>query len=120
MGSAAGSTGNDGSVELSVSDAAELSSLAQWLERGGRARVEWTSAAPNQGELGITDILTAMGSGGALVAAIGVLPEFIRSRRSSFRIEATVKGERFVLDAENADEQVKRMAERILDSVLGD
>ena len=61
-----------------------------------------------------------MGSSGAVVAAIQVLPGFIRSRHPSFRIEATVKGERFVLDAKNADEQVKRMAERILDAVIGE
>jgi len=116
----AGSAGEDISVEFCTSDPAELGSLSQWLEGGGHARVERTSAAPAQGELGIADILMAVGSSGAVVAAIKVLPEFIRSRRPSLRIEATVRGKHFVLDAKNADEQVKLMAERIVDSVLGD
>jgi hypothetical protein len=55
-----------------------------------------------------------VGSGGA-VAAIRVLPDFIRSRRSGFRIETTVKGQPFVLDATNMDEVLP-----ILERLLGD
>jgi hypothetical protein len=116
----AGSSGEDISVQFSVSDPAELTSLSQWLAGDGQARIERTSAVPARGELGIVDVLTAVGSSGAVVAAIKVLPAFIQSRRPSLRIEATVKGKPFVLDAKNADEQVKRMADRIIDSVLDD
>jgi Effector Associated Constant Component 1 len=110
----------DISVEFSVSDPAEVGSLSRWLERDGKARVERTPAMPVRGELGVADILASVGSSGAVVAAIQLLPDFIRSRRPGFRIEATVKGKPFVLDAKNADEQVVRMAERILDTVLSE
>jgi hypothetical protein len=126
VGSAAGSGGEEGlasadmRVDFAASDPAELGALSQWLEGGGRTRIERTPAGPARGELGAVDILAAVGSSGTLVAAIKVLPEFLRSRHPSLRIEATVKGERFVLEAKNADEQVMRMAERIVDTVLGD
>lgn len=107
-------------VELFSSDPAELAGLSRWLEGSGSAQVELTPATPAPGELGAADVLATMGSSGAVVAAIQVLPGFIRSRHPSLRIEATIKGERFVLDAKNADEQVKRMAERIVDTVLGE
>jgi len=52
------------------------------------------------------------GSSG-LVAAIKILPEFIRSRRSGFRIETTVRGEKFVLEATNVQD-VLPIVERLL------
>jgi hypothetical protein len=54
-------------------------------------------------------------SGVAVVAAIKTLPDFIRSRRSGFRIETTVHGRPFVLDATNVDDVMP-----ILEQLLGD
>ena len=47
------------------------------------------------------------------MAAIKILPEFIRSRRSGFRIETTVRGEKFILEATNVQD-VLPLVERLL------
>lgn len=48
------------------------------------------------------------------MAAIKVLPEFLRSRKTGLSITMTVKGERFNLTATNVDE-VMPILERLLD-----
>ena len=101
------------SIEFSVSDPAQLNALPRWIEGNGPLRAERVSAPSGPGELGMSDIVTAVGSSGALIAAIKVLPEFIRSRRSDFHIEATVKGERFIMDVKNADEQIAKIIEKL-------
>ena len=59
-------------------------------------------------------LVLAAGSSGVL-AAIRVVPEFLRSRRTSISITAKVKGEPFTLTADNIDE-VMPLIERILDA----
>ena len=68
---------------------------------------------PGAGEQGALDVLTVLAAGGGLVSAIKVLPEFIRSRRSGFRIETTVRGEKLVLEASNVDDLLP-VLERLL------
>lgn len=93
--------------------------MSRWLDRDG-VQVAKVAVAPEDGTLGLPDILALVGGGSTVVAALKVLPEYIRSRRPSFRVEATVNGERLILDAKNADEQLTRLAARIIDSANGD
>lgn len=113
----------DGSPEhfkvfFSVSDRSQLPSLYDWLRGQRDVEVVLTPEAPGPGEQGGLDVLTLIASSSSLIAAIKVLPEFIRSRRSSFRIETTVQGEKFSLDANNV-EAVLPIMERLLSELCG-
>jgi hypothetical protein len=105
----------DCEISLSVSDQSQLPSLRDWLLGQGNVEVVLTPATVNAGEQGGLDVLTLIASSSSLIAAIKVLPEFIRSRRSSFRIEVTVRGEKLSLDANNVDAVMP-----ILDKLLGE
>ncbi len=61
------------------------------------------------------DVLTILGGSGALVTAIKILPEFIRSRRSGFHVEVTLKGKTFIVDASNVGD-VLPILEKLLDA----
>ncbi|MFD8006644.1 effector-associated constant component EACC1 [Streptomyces mirabilis] len=98
---------------LAVSDPSQLSSLHDWLRGQRDVEVAVTPGVPGAGEQGALDVLTVLASSGGLIAAIRVLPEYIRSRRSGFRIETTVRGERLMLDATNVDD-VLPVLERLL------
>jgi hypothetical protein len=100
-------------VEVAVSDPAQLPSLRDWLRGQQGVEVAVTPGVPGAGEQGALDVLTVLAGSGGLVAAIRVLPEFIRSRRSGFRIETTVRGEKLILDATNVDD-VLPVLERLL------
>ena len=102
-------------VQLAVSDQAQLPSLTRWLTDTGRVQVERTAGHPGPGEQGAMDVLTILASSSALIAAIRVLPEFIRSRRSGFHIKVTAKGKSFILDASNAGDLLP-ILERLLDA----
>ena len=96
-----GTSGQD-EIRFEVSDPAQLSTLQQWL-RQGPADVRITPGVPGPGEQGAADLLSVLAGSSGLVAAIKILPEFIRSRRTGFHIETTVRGEKFVIDATNAE-----------------
>jgi hypothetical protein len=102
-------------IELAVSDPSQLSSLRDWMR--GQSDVEVTVApgTPGWGELGVVDVLAVLAGSSGVVAAIKTLPDFIRSRRSGFRIETTVAGKQFILEATNVDEVLP-----ILERLLGD
>jgi Effector Associated Constant Component 1 len=102
-------------IELAISDPSQLSPLREWLR--GQPGVE-VSAVPGRhgpGELGVVDVLSMLGGSSVLVAAIKTLPDFIRSRRRTVRIETTINGHPFVLDAANVDEEVAKILEKLLD-----
>ncbi|MFD8699959.1 effector-associated constant component EACC1 [Kitasatospora purpeofusca] len=101
-------------IELAVSDQDHIRPLREWLRSLPDVEVAVRAAAPKSGELGALDTITVLASSGGLIAAIRILPDFIRSRRSSFKIETTVRGERFVLDATNVEELLP-VLERLLD-----
>ncbi len=101
-------------VELVVSDQAELCSLREWLSWTPQVEVAQVAGEPGAGEQGALDALALLASSGALLAAIRVLPEFLRSRRSDVSIEMTVKGEPFKIHATNID-KVMPIIERLLD-----
>jgi len=100
-------------ISLAVSDQSQLASLREWLRQAPQITVRIAAGQPGPGEQGAVDVLTILASAPALVAAIKVLPEYIRSRRSGFRIETTVRGKKFVLDATNS-EDLLAVVERFL------
>lgn len=102
-------------IELVVSDQSQLSSLRDWMRGQPGVDVAVVPGTPGQGELGSLDVLVVLTSSTGVVAAIKTLPDFIRSRRASFRIETTVNGQPFVLDATNVDDEVIVILERLLD-----
>jgi hypothetical protein len=105
---------SDDRIELGVTDPAQLSPLRDWLRAQPDVVVRLESGVPRQGELGVVDVVTVLASSGGVVAAIKTLPEFIRSRNRKIRIEATIRGRRFTLEATNVDDLIPIMS-RLLD-----
>jgi hypothetical protein len=101
-------------LQLAVSDQSQLPSLREWLRAQPGVQVTVVPGTPETGEQGALDVMTVLAGSSGLVAAVKVLPEFIRSRRSGFRIETTIRGEKFNLDASNV-EDVLPILERLLD-----
>ena len=101
-------------VEMTVSDQGELRSLREWLASTAGAEVLQGAGVPRSGEQGALDCLVLLGSSTSLVAAIRVLPPFLRSRRSSIAITVTAHDRRVTVDAHNVD-QVMPILERLLD-----
>jgi hypothetical protein len=102
-------------VVLSISDQSQLGPLRDFLTLtapGVRASV--SSEFPGPGEQGALDMLVLVASSGGVLAAIRVIPEFLKARRTGISITAKVKGEPFTLTATNVDE-VMPILERILD-----
>jgi len=105
----------DEMLTLEPSDPAELAALRSWLETMARVRVEQVAGTPVPGEQGAVDYLEVIAGSGGLIAAIKVLPEFLRARRSSFKIRTRLKdGREFVLEAGNAGDLLP-VLERLLD-----
>jgi hypothetical protein len=103
-------------IELSVSDQSQLRSLQSFLELTVPGlRVTRVAGQPAAGEQGALDIITILASSSGLVAAIKVLPEFLKSRRTGLSIKTTVKGQPFTLEATNLD-QVMPVLEKLLDA----
>jgi hypothetical protein len=102
-------------VFLTVSDPAQLPTLVRWLKASGSLQIERTSSGPGPGEQGAIDVLSILASSSALIAALKILPEFIRSRRSGFHIEMTVKGKSLTIDVSNASE-VLPILEKLVDA----
>jgi hypothetical protein len=100
-------------ITLAVSDQSQLASLRNWLRDQADGEVAVTPGIPGPGELGALDVLTVLAGSSGVVAAVKTLPEFIRSRRVGFRIETTIGGRPFTLDADNADELMP-VLERLL------
>ena len=100
--------------DVVVSDQAELRALREWWQAAPGVRVVQQAGAPAAGEQGVLDYLTVLGSSAGLVAAIQVLPEFLRSRRSSVTVTMKLRGEDFSITAENVDE-VMPLIERLVD-----
>lgn len=108
---------NEGAaLELAVSDYAQISSLADHLKFAiSDVRVTRVSGEPGPGEQGALDVLMLVADSSVLVAAVNVLPEFLRSRKKGLAITIKTKGKQISLTAANADEVIK-----VLDRVLND
>ncbi len=108
--------GNTYSAELSASDQSQLERLREFLSVAvPDVAVSRIAGRPGAGELGALDVLVVLASSSGLLAAIKVLPEFLRSRKTGLSITMTVKGERFTMTATNVDE-VMPILERLLDA----
>ena len=100
-------------IELTISDYAQISSLQNWLSSTPGVQVFRSVDSPTAGEMGALDVVTVVAGSGGLVAAIRVIPEFLRSRRSGLSITASVKGEKFTMTANNVKD-VMVILERLL------
>ena len=107
------SSGDNDRVELSVSDFGQIGSLQEWLSSVPGVQVQRIAGPASPGELGTLDVLTVLAGSGGLVAAIRVIPEFLRSRRSSLSITATINGQKFSVTANNVKD-VMPILERAL------
>jgi hypothetical protein len=102
-------------AELSVSDYAQLGSLAEYLRLAvPGARVTRSPGRPGRGEQGVLDVLMITADSSVLVAAVKVLPEFLRSRKKGVSVTVTVKGRRLTMTADNAEEVIP-VVDRFLD-----
>jgi Effector Associated Constant Component 1 len=100
-------------IELAVSEPSQLRPLRELMRGQSDVDVAVATGIPGPGELGALDVLSVVAGSSGMVAAIRTLPDFIRARRSSFRIEATIHGQPFVLNASNVNE-VLPVLERLL------
>lgn len=92
-------------AELSVSDYAQLGSLANYLRLAAPGvRVTRSPGHPQPGEQGALDVLMIAADSSVLVAVVKVLPEFLRSRKASMSVALTVKGKRLTVTADNTEE----------------
>jgi len=107
-------TDETGGIEFSVSDYAELGSLQEFLSWVPGVRVSRTAGRLAAGEQGALDVVAVLAGSSGMVAALKMVPEFLRSRRTGLSIRTTVKGEQFILNATNIDE-VMPILERLLD-----
>jgi|GEM_PF-3121077 hypothetical protein len=104
------------SAELRVSDYSQLGSLRDYLRlMAPAAGVTRAAGQPGRGEQGALDVLMILADSSVLLAAVRVLPEFLRSRKTGLSITMTVKGEPLTLTATNIDEVMP-----ILDRLLRD
>lgn len=105
---------NSERMELEVSDPSQLGSLQEFLGWAAPdANVSRIAGEPGPGNLGVVDVLVLLASSSGLVAAIKILPEFLRSRKAGLSITMTVKGQPFILTATNIDD-VMPVLERLL------
>jgi hypothetical protein len=102
-------------AELTVSNPSQLGPLQDFLSWAAPdTRVSRMAGEPAAGEQGALDVLVLLASSSGLVAAIKVIPEFLKARKTALTITATVKGKPFKLTATNVDE-VMPILEKILD-----
>ena len=100
---------------LSVSDQAELRWLHEWLADAPDVRVRQEAGAPAPGEQGALDYVTVLAGSGGLIAAIRMLPAFLRARRPELKVTMTLRGRKFTVDAKNIDE-VLPLLEKLIDA----
>ncbi|WP_328910731.1 hypothetical protein OG230_15090 [Streptomyces sp. NBC_00234] len=109
-----GSEGTRG-VELAPSQQGELGSLRKWLTLAAPGvEVRQVAGTPGPGEQGAFDVLSVVAASTGLVAAIKVLPQFLRAKRSDLSVTVTVRGKKLTVDARNVEE-VMPILERLLD-----
>jgi hypothetical protein len=102
-------------LELAVSDYSQLGSLTEYLRLGfPGARVTRVPGEPGPGEQGALDVVMLLADSSVLVAAVKVLPDFLRSRKNGLSITIKTKGRQVSLTADNADDLVK-VLDRLLD-----
>jgi hypothetical protein len=103
------------SIQLSVSDYAEISALFNRFREVPGARVSRTPGQPEPGEQGVLDWITALGGSSVLVAVVGTIPAYLRARRSGISVKMKVKGKDFTVTVENVDDVMPIIERLILD-----
>jgi len=102
-------------AELSISDYSQLGPLADYLRLAAPgARVTRSLGRSGHGEQGALDVLMIAADSSVLVAAVKVLPEFLRSRRKGMSVTVTMKGKKLTVTADNAAEIIP-----VVDRFLG-
>ncbi|WP_432893034.1 effector-associated constant component EACC1 [Kribbella sp. CA-245084] len=102
--------------DVEVSDQAELRALREWLQAAGPGvQVVQQASVPEAGQQGALDYLSVLAGSAGLVAAIRVLPEYLRSRRSTITLRVKMKGQDFSITAENVTD-VMPVLERLVDA----
>jgi hypothetical protein len=104
-----------GRAEFSVSDYGQIGSLYEWLRSVPDVQVDRIPGTPGEREMGAVDVLTVLAGSGGLIAAIRVIPEFLKSRRSSISITVTVNGEKFSVTASNVKDALPILERAIRD-----
>jgi hypothetical protein len=106
-----------GIAELSVSDHAQLDSLAQYLSLAmPGVKVTRSAGRAGHGEQGALDVLMIAADSSVLVAVVKVLPEFLRSRKPGVSVTVTVSGKRRELTVTAEDAEVLRpLVEKFFD-----
>jgi len=102
-------------ITLSISDQSQLRSLADYVGLTSGITVERAGGQASSGEQGSPDYLIIAASSTTLMAAIRILPEFLRSRRSDVSVSMTIRDTPLTLTASNLDE-VAPILERLLDA----
>jgi hypothetical protein len=100
---------------LSVSDPTELLSLCEWLAEVPSVQLRREADTPAAGELGALEYVAVLASSGGLIAAIRVLPEFLRARRPELKIRMKSGDKEFAIDATNIDD-VLPVLEKLIDA----
>jgi hypothetical protein len=101
-------------LELRVSEPAELSALQRHLTSGTQLRVYRTSTGIADGTLGSSDMLVVAAVSGTLVTALQIIPAFLRARRKNLSIAARYRDQSVTICIENI-EDVMPILEKILD-----
>ncbi|MFJ6568460.1 hypothetical protein ACIQNU_13620 [Streptomyces sp. NPDC091292] len=103
-------------VELAVHPGGELGSLRKWLVLAGvpEGEIRRTPGTPGPGEQGAFDVLSVLAASTGVVAAIKILPQYLRAKRSDVSVTVEVGGKKLTVDARNVEE-VMPILERLLD-----
>jgi hypothetical protein len=104
-------------AELSVSDYAQLGSLAEYLQLAvPTVQVIRSAGRAGPGEQGTLDVLMIAADSSVLVAVIKVLPEFLRSRKPGVTVTVSVKGKsrQLIVRAEDPGD-VRSVIEKFFD-----
>jgi hypothetical protein len=101
-------------IEFETSDPGDLVALRAWLRELPGLEAQLAARRPTPGELGGVEVLAVLASSSVLASAIKTLPDFLRSRRSGVRFEATANGDKVVVEVTNAKEATQ-ILERLLD-----
>jgi hypothetical protein len=110
----------DKRADLAVSDYSQLGALREFLSWAvPGVRVLLNRGRPGRDEQVAPDILALLASTSAMVSAVRILPEFLRSRQAALSITITVRDKSIVLTATNVDDVVP-ILERLLEALLGD
>jgi len=101
------------SIQLFVSDPAEIGALHARLREVADVEVTRTPGQPGVGQQGVLDWVSVVGSSTALVAALQTIPSYLRARRSGMSVKTKINGKDFTLTLNNV-EDVMPIIERLI------